>query len=117
MWSQVADSDPDALWNWHAAAFAEQPDSGTDWADDETFAAVTEQTAGIDRSTVETCREERGASIRERTEPNVGVARESRIMGTPGFVLYNRDSGAAGKLVGADPYENFAEAIEKVMEA
>ncbi|WP_276274243.1 DsbA family protein [Haloarcula litorea] len=117
VWSQVADSDPDAFWNWHAAVFAEQPESGTDWADDETFAAVTEQTAGVDLSAVETCREERGVSIRERIEPNVGVARESRIQGTPGFVLYNRDSGAAGKLVGAHPYENFAEAIEKVMEA
>jgi protein-disulfide isomerase len=117
VWSQVAESNPDAFWNWHSAAFAEQADSGTDWADEATFAAVTEQTDGVDRSAVETCREERSSSIRARIEPNVGVARESRIMGTPGFVLYNRDSGAAGKLVGAHPYENFAEAIEKVMEA
>jgi predicted DsbA family dithiol-disulfide isomerase len=45
------------------------------------------------------------------------VAREARIQGTPGFVLYNRDSGAAGKLVGAHPYENFADAIDRVKQA
>ncbi len=117
VWSQVADSNPDAFWNWHAAAFAEQSDSGTDWADDEAFASVTEQTDGVDLSAVEACREERGASIRESMEPNVDVAREARIQGTPGFVLYNRDSGAAGKLVGAHPYENFADRIDQVMQA
>jgi protein-disulfide isomerase len=117
VWAQVADSDPDAFWDWHSAAFAEQSDSGTEWADEETFAAVTEQTAGVDLSAVEACREERAASIRESVEPNVGVARESRIQGTPGFVLYNRDSGAAGKLVGAHPFGNFADAIDQVRQA
>ena len=117
VWSQVADSNPEAFWNWHAAAYGEQSGSGTDWADEETFAAITEQTDGVDLSAVESCREERGSSIRERFEPNVGVAREARIQGTPGFVLYNRDSGAAGKLVGAHPYENFADAIDRVKQA
>jgi len=117
VWSQVDDSDPGAFWNWHAAAFDEQSGSGTDWADEETFAAVTERTDGVDLPAGEACREERGGAIRERIEPNAGVARESRIRGTPGFVLYNRDSGAAGKLVGAQPYENFADAIDRVKRA
>lgn len=117
MWAQVADSNPDAFWNWHSAIFDEQPASGKDWADEETFAMVTEQTDGVDVSAVETCREERGESIRERMEPNIDVAREARIQGTPGFVIYNRDSRAAGKLVGAHPYENFADAIDQVKQA
>lgn len=117
VWSQVADSNPDAFWNWHSAAFDEQPESGTDWADDETFTQVTERTDGVDVSAVETCREERGESIRESMDPNLGVAQEAGIQGTPGFVIYNRESGAAGKIVGAHPYENFADAIDQVMES
>jgi protein-disulfide isomerase len=117
VWSQVADDDPSAFWNWHSAVFDEQPDSGTDWADEETFSSVTERAEGVDVSSVDTCRAERGDSIRESMEPNLDVAREARIQGTPGFVLYNRKSGAAGKIVGAHPYENFAGAIEQVMES
>lgn len=117
VWLQVADSNPDAFWNWHAAAYAEQSGSGTDWADEETFAAVTEQTDGVDLSAVQTCREEQSSSIRARIDQNVDVARRARIRGTPGFVIYNRDSGAAGKLVGAHPYENFTDAIDEVMRA
>jgi protein-disulfide isomerase len=117
VWSQVADSNPDAFWNWHAAAFGEQPDSGTDWADEEAFTGVTERVDGVDVSSVDTCREERGDSIRESMDPNLDLAREARIRGTPGFVIYNRESGAAGRLVGAHPYENFADAIDRVMES
>jgi len=117
VWSQVADSNPGAFWNWHSAVFDEQSESGTDWADDETFTQVTERTDDVDVSSVDTCREERENAIRESMDPNLDVAQEARIRGTPGFVIYNRESGAAGKLVGAHPYENFADAIDQVMEA
>ena len=117
VWSQVADSNPDAFWNWHSAVFEEQPDSGTDWADDKTFTRVTERTDSVDVSPVDTCREERGNSIRESMNPNLDVVQEAGIQGTPGFVIYNHESGAAGKLVGAHPYENFADAIGQVMES
>jgi len=115
VWSQVANTEPSAFWNWHSAAFDEQPNSGKDWADDETFAGVTERTDGVNLPAVETCREERGESIRESMDPNLGVAHEARIQGTPGFVIYNRESEAAVKAVGAQPYENFADAIDEVL--
>jgi len=117
VWSQVADTEPSAFWNWHSAAFDEQPNSGKDWADDETFAGVTERTDGVDRSAVERCRQERGESIRESMDPNLAVAYEARIQGTPGFVIYNRESGAVVKAVGAQPYENFADAIDRVLQS
>ncbi|NHN42877.1 thioredoxin domain-containing protein [Halorubellus sp. JP-L1] len=117
VWSQVAESDPAAFWNWHSAVYDEQPESGKDWADDETFAAVTERTDGVDVAAVESCREDRADSIRESMDPNLGVAQEAGIRGTPGFVVYNRESGAAGKLVGAHPYENFADAIDQVSQS
>jgi protein-disulfide isomerase len=117
VWSQVADSNPDAFWRWHEAAFDEQAESGKDWADEETFRAVTERTDGVAVSEVESCRQNRGGDIRASIEPNLEIAQSAEIQGTPGFIIYNRDSEAAGKLVGAHPYENFADAIEQVRQA
>jgi protein-disulfide isomerase len=117
VWSQVADDEPAAFWRWHAAAFEAQAESGTDWADEATFTRITERTEGVPRSDVDSCRTARGGEIRESIEPNVAIAQSSRIRGTPGFVLYNREADAAGKLVGAHPYENFAEAIDRVLDA
>jgi len=115
VWSEVSDESPDAFWNWHSAIFDEQPDSGKDWADDETFSEVTERTDSVSVSSVETCRENRRKQIQESMDTNLGVAQEARIRGTPGFVIYNRESGKAGKLMGAHPYDNFAGAIDQVL--
>jgi protein-disulfide isomerase len=117
VWSQVADDNPEAFWRWHEAAFDEQAESGKEWADAETFRGVTERTEGVAASEVETCRQNRGEAIRASIEPNLEIAQSSGIRGTPGFVFYNRESGAAGKLVGAHPYENFANAIERIRNA
>ena len=117
VWSEVAADAPSAFWNWHARAFDAQPESGTDWADEATFTRITEETEGVPAATVDDCRRSRTEAIRESIAPNVAVAQSSRIRGTPGFVLYNRETGAAGKLVGAHPYENFVDAIEQVLNA
>ena len=117
VWSQVAGEDPGAFWRWHASAFDAQPESGTDWADEATFTRISEETDGVPVPAVDDCRASRGEAIRESIDPNVAVAQSSRIRGTPGFVLYNREADAAGKLVGAHPYENFAEAIDRVLDA
>ena len=117
VWSQVAADDPAAFWRWHASVFEAQPESGTDWADEETFTRITEETEGVPLGAVDDCRTSRTEEIRESMDPNVAVAQSSRIRGTPGFVLYNRETETAGKLVGAHPYENFADAIEQVMES
>lgn len=117
VWSQVAADDPAAFWRWHASVFEAQPASGTDWADEETFTRITEETEGVPAAAVDDCRRSRTEEIRESIDPNVAVAQSSRIRGTPGFVLYNRETETAGKLVGAHPYENFADAIEQVLNA
>ncbi|SNZ17886.1 Protein-disulfide isomerase [Natronoarchaeum philippinense] len=117
VWAQAADTEPEAFWRWHGAAFDEQAESGTGWADEVTFAGVTEQTDGVDLAAVEDCRANRGESIRESISVDLETGRSAGLRGTPGFVIYNRQSDAAGKLVGAHPYENFADAIDQVLQS
>lgn len=117
VWRQVADSAPEAFWHWHGAAFDAQSESGHEWADEATFSDITERTDGVSVSAVDGCRESRGDAIRDAIETNVGVAQSAEIRGTPGFVLYNREADAAGKLVGAHPYDSFSEALDRVLEA
>ncbi|WP_226023824.1 DsbA family protein [Halomicrobium salinisoli] len=117
VWRQVAEDDPAAFWRWHGAAFDEQSESGHDWADEETFTGVTERTENVPLDAVDACRRERGDAIRKSVDADLASAQSAGIQGTPGFVLYNRESDAAGKLVGAHPYENFADALDQIREA
>lgn len=117
VWSRVADSNPEAFWRWHESAFDEQVESGKDWADEETFRSVTERTENVPVTEVENCRQTRGEDIRASIDPNLDIAQSAGIQGTPGFIIYNRESEAAGKLVGAHPYENFADAIDEIRNA
>ena len=117
VWEQTADSDPTSFWQWHGAAFDAQSESGHDWADENTFTGVTEQTENVQIADVATCREERGDAIRESIDVDLATAQSARIQGTPGFVLYNRESDAAGRLVGAHPYDNFTEALDQIRDA
>jgi protein-disulfide isomerase len=115
VWREVADDDPTAYWNWHGEVFDVQRSSGENWADDETFRAVTDRVAGVSSSAVQSCRESRGDAIRDRLDADVAAARSAGISGTPGFVVYNRETDQAGRLVGAHPYDNFASAIDQVL--
>jgi len=117
VWRQVAGSDPAAFWRWHEAAFEAQSESGTDWADEETFARLTERTAGVPADAVDSCRADSAGSIRDAIETNLGVAQSAGIRGTPSFVLYNRDADASGKLVGAHPADTFSNALDRVLAA
>ncbi|AGN00546.1 DSBA oxidoreductase [Salinarchaeum sp. Harcht-Bsk1] len=115
VWEQVGADDPMAYWNWHGEVFDVQRSSGEDWADDATFAEVTERVEGVSRSAVESCRETRSDAIRDRLDADVSAAQSAGIRGTPAFVVYNRENDRAGRLVGAHPYENFASAIDQVL--
>ncbi|WP_117595468.1 DsbA family protein [Haloprofundus halophilus] len=117
VWRQVADDDPSVFWNWHGAAFEAQSESGDDWANEETFDRITRQTDGVSVDAVRDCRETRSDAMRETVSVDVDTARSSDIQGTPGFVLYNRKSDTAGKMVGAHPYETFSKAIDRVRDA
>jgi len=117
VWDQVVDSDPAAYWHWHESAFDAQSDSGGDWADEETFTG-DHRTDGERRALVggrlprEPRRRRPGEHRRRPRNWSLGW-----LQGTPGFVLYNREADVAGKMVGAHPYENFANAIEQIRNA
>lgn len=117
VWNRVAESDPTAFWNWHTAVFDAQAESGNDWADEETFTSITERVDGVDRAAVEEYRASNEGFVRETVDVDYEAARSVGLQGTPAFVLYNRESGAAGTIVGAQPYDGFADAIEQVREA
>ena len=117
VWEQVADSNPEAFWHWHEEAFATQPESKTAWADEATFEEITRRTDGVDLESIQECRATDSERLREELATDQETARSLGIQGTPGFVIYDRESGTAGKLVGAHPYETFEEAIENVRNA
>lgn len=112
VWRQVADSDPAAFWDWHRAVFDAQSTDGHDWADDETFAAITDRTEGVPLEAVEECRESRRDELVQSIEADLAAGQEAGVEGTPGFVMYHRKSGDVNTVAGAQPYENFAEAID-----
>jgi len=114
---QVVDSDPAAYWHWHESAFDAQSDSGGDWADEETFTGITEQTANVERSSVDDCRENRGDAVQESIDVDLETGRSAGSRERRASSLYNREADVAGKMVGAHPYENFANAIEQIRNA
>ncbi|WP_248515839.1 DsbA family protein [Salinarchaeum laminariae] len=115
VWEQVRGDDPNAYWDWHGEVFDVQRSSGDGWADDATFADVTERVADVSLSDVESCRETRGDAIRDQLDADASAAQSAGIRGTPGFVVYNRETDQAGHLVGAHPYDNFETAIDRVL--
>lgn len=117
VWQQVVDSDPGAFWEWHSAAFDAQAENGHDWAAEETFREITEETNAVAVSDVEACRDTRGEAVRTSIDDDLDAGMAANIRGTPGFVLYDRETDTAGKLVGAHPYDNFSKAIAEVRDA
>jgi len=117
VWRTVADADPAAYWNWHGEAFDAQAEQGSDWADEATFRSVTESVEGVAVADVDECRDARGDSVREAVEVDADAATSAGIRGTPGFVLYNRETETAGKLVGAHPYDTFSDALDQVLQS
>lgn len=117
VWREVADTDPAAYWNWHGEAFDAQAEQGHDWADEGTFRGITESVEGVAAADVDECRDARSDSVREAIGVDADAASSAGLRGTPGFVLYNRETDAAGKLVGAHPYDTFSDALDRVLQA
>ncbi|MFU8867247.1 DsbA family protein [Natronococcus sp.] len=116
-WAQVRDDDPSAYWDWHAAVFDEQGEQESGWADADALLEYTRSVSAIDDDDLETCLEERGEGFESSIEDDAEQARSFEIAGTPTFVVFDPDSGAAGTLVGAQPSERFDEAIDRIDDA
>ena len=113
VWRQVGEDDPAAFWRWHGAVFDEQENDDTDWSD-ETFADVTERTEGVPLEAVREYRETEDEAVTAAVEAEAAIAKERSFQGTPGFLIYNRETGAETEVAGAQPYANFVDAIEDV---
>jgi protein-disulfide isomerase len=117
VWRQVREDRPSVYWDWHSAVMDAQGQEGTDWATRAKLTSLTRDIEGVDVGAVETCMQDRGAELKRELEANVEQARRLDVPGTPGFVIYNRESNDAGKLVGAYPYPEFEKSIERVRDA
>lgn len=84
VWQQVVDPDPGAFWEWHSAALEEQAENGHDWADEETFREITEETNAIAVSDVEACRDTRREAVRTSIDDDLDASMAANIQGTPG---------------------------------
>ncbi|WP_136716462.1 DsbA family protein [Halorientalis salina] len=117
VWRQVRDDRPGRYWAWHSKLFDEQGEKNSGWLARENLLEITRGVDGVDADAVETCMDDRGAEIESAIDDDVATAQEFGIRGSPAFVLFNRESEKAGKIVGAQPYDQFDEAISKIQNA
>ncbi|WP_158057171.1 DsbA family protein [Halorussus halophilus] len=117
VWRQVRESNPAAYKRWHAAVFDAQKKPNSGWASKENLYAITRKVNGVKLDRLRKCLRENRQWASSEIDADVQTARKSGISATPGFVLYNPKSDKAGKIVGAQPYERFQSAIEKVRNA
>lgn len=117
VWRQVRADDPGRYWQWHSAVFEAQQEKGSGWASRDNLLGLTRDVDGIDANAVDTCMQDDRPGIEASISDDVSKARQLGFSGSPAFVLYNREAETAGKLVGAQPYERFDEAITTIQNA
>lgn len=117
VWREVKESTPDAYWRWHSAVFEAQGKENSGWASKANLLDISREVDGVSADSVEQCMNANRQAIETSIESDSQRARAIGISGTPGFVLYNRQSEKAGKLVGAQPYKRFKSAIQQVKNA
>src|SRR5699024_11084127 len=117
VWRQVKKSNPNAYWLWHSAVFDTQGKENSGWASKSNLLDITRDVDGVSADGVEGCMTQNRSAIEKSIESDTQRAHALGISGTPGFILYNRQSEKAGKIVGAQPYDRFKSAIEQVKNA
>ncbi|MEE6209257.1 thioredoxin domain-containing protein [Salarchaeum sp. III] len=117
VWRQVREDTPEAYWRWHSTLFDKQGSKNSGWASKANLLEITRGVDGVDASAVDSCMQTHRSEIEASINKDMSRAAQFGIRGTPAFILYNRDVDAAGKLVGAQPYDRFDEAITRVQNA
>ncbi|MDJ1434337.1 DsbA family protein [Halostagnicola sp. A-GB9-2] len=117
VWEQVHESDPYAYWDWHAAVFAEQGERNSGWASADSLLEITDSVPDVDAAELEACLKDERSEFEDAVEADAEQARAFDIRGTPTFVVFDPETEAAGTLVGAQPLERFADALEQIREA
>jgi len=117
VWRQVSQSNPGAYLDWHAAVFDAQGEPNSGWAKTQNLLEIGESVDGVDIAAANECRKTETEWTKSAIQADVSSATDSGISATPGFVLYNTESGKAGRIVGAQPYDRFESAIRQVRDA
>lgn len=117
VWRQVRASNPDRYWDWHPSVFDEQAEKGSGWASRDSLLDIAAGVEGVDADAVGTCLDGDTEAVETSVEADRSLGRSLGVGGTPGFVLRNTDSGAMGRISGAQPYDRFTSAIEQIREA
>lgn len=114
VWRAVNESNPQAYRRWHSAVFEAQEEKNSGWASKANLLDISQEIDGVSVDSIERCMSADRQAIETAIESDSQRARSIGVSGTPGFVLYNRQSEKAGKLVGAQPYGRFKSAIQQV---
>lgn len=117
VWRQVRDSNPNAFLRWHVAVFDAQGEPNSGWASRENLLEITADVADVDATAVEQCLNGSRRSMRRQVTEEKMMARHNGISVTPGFIVYNPESGETETITGAQPYERFRSTIESVKNA
>ncbi|WP_135826083.1 DsbA family protein [Halorussus ruber] len=117
VWRQVRESNPGAYLDWHSSVFDAQAKPNSGWAKQGNLLDITKNVGGVDADAVQSCLQSNRSWAQSAVDDDVKAAQQSGIRATPAFVLYNPESDKAGKIVGAQPYDRFESAIEKVKNA
>jgi protein-disulfide isomerase len=117
VWRVVRDDRPAGYYDWHRALYERQGERGSGWLSRTKLRETTRDVDGVDASAVTSCLEAHGDEVAAGIGADVERARRYGIRGTPAFVVYGRETDAAGKMMGAQPYERFETAIRRVENA
>lgn len=117
VWRQVRQSNPGAYMDWHAAVFDAQGEPNSGWAEIGNLLDIGREVEGVDIEAANECRKNETEWAKSAIQDDTTSATDSGVSATPGFILYNTESGKAGRIVGAQPYDRFESAIAEIRNA
>ena len=117
VWRTVREKDPNAFKRWHSTMFDKQGKENSGWARQSNLLKITSTVRGVDAEAVETCMEKNEDAVKASIDADVKVSERNGIQGTPAFIVFDRKSTKAGRVVGAQPYALFKKAFRKVNNA
>lgn len=117
--------DPDTFWDWHEGMYNESVyreidaigSIGTSSADVRTtIIDIAERLIGINTADLSACIEENRTSITREIAEDQDEANELGLYSTPGFIIYDRQTGQRRTLWGARDISAFEQRIEAVQD-
>lgn len=117
VWRTVRDDKPDAFKRWHSSMFDEQGKENSGWARRSNLLEITDNVQGVDATAVESCMKQNRDAVIASIDADIKASEKHGIRGTPAFIIFDRESTKAGKVVGAQPYSLFKKAFRKISDA